>query len=350
MLCEVVIMKDAIKKNKWITLLCIIGAVYFFLAFITPLLTPILLAFLFVTMSGPLLKKLQVKCRIPRHVSVVILLILVVAVVALLVWLLVLWATTSAPGWSQYLSDWEAELDLIMENICNWISRTFRVDVSGVEEAVDQISSQLLGHLQTNGVSDLVENGIRYLRGMVSGGAFLLTFLIGIILLAKDYDGYMNFLLEQQEYHVWLEALCGTVKYIGSFFKAQLIIMGVISGVISAALFLMGIRNGILWGILAGVLDVLPFIGTGIVLIPLIVIQLAQGAYIKALLCGALYGGCVLIREFLEPKILGKTMGVWPVAVLTSLYVGIQLFGLAGVVKGPLGFVLIYQIYQSLMA
>jgi predicted PurR-regulated permease PerM len=43
-------------------------------------------------------------------------------------------------------------------------------------------------------------------------------------------------------------------------------------------------------------------------------------------------------------------MGLWPVAVLTSIYVGIQLFGFAGVVKGPLGFVLVYQIYKSVMA
>ena len=83
---------------------------------------------------------------------------------------------------------------------------------------------------------------------------------------------------------------------------------------------------------------------------PLILIQLAKGTYGKALVCGLLYGGCVLIREFLEPKIVGKTMGVWPVAVLVSIYAGIQLFGLAGVVKGPLGFVLIYQIYKSVMS
>ena len=343
-------MKDAIKKNKWITLLCIIGVVYFFLAFIAPLLTPILLAFLFVTMCGPLLKKLHVKCKIPRHVSVVILLLVVVVLVVGLGWLIAYWATTNAPNWSWYLGQWEKEMTFMVKSVCEWIGRTFRVDVSGVEEQVAQISKQLLGRIQTNGVSDLLSNGVRYMRGLVSGGAFLLTFFIGIILLAKDYDGYMNFLLEQQEYHVWLEALCGTIKYIGSFLKAQLIIMSVISGVIGLSLFLLKIQNGILWGVLAGVLDVLPFIGTGIVLLPLIIIQLAKGEYLKAVLCGALYGGCVVIREFLEPKILGKTMGVWPVAVLTSLYVGIQLFGLAGVIKGPLGFVLIYQIYRSLMA
>ena len=343
-------MRETFKNNKWLTLLGIIGAVYFFLAFISPLLTPILLAFLFVTMCGPLLKKMQTKLRIPRQVSAVILLLVVSLIIIIVGWMVISWATTNAPNWSEYLDVWERELTFMVSSICGWIGDTFRVDVSHVEESVAKISSDLLGRMQSDAIPDLVNNTMRYAKKLASGGAFLITFLIGTILLAKDYDGYMNFLLEQRECHMWLEALCGTIRYIVSFIKAQLIIMGTIAGVIALTLFFAGIQNGILWGLLAGALDVLPFVGTGIVLLPLILIQLAKGEYIKALVCGLLYGGCILIREFLEPKIVGKTMGVWPVAVLTSIYVGIQLFGFAGVVKGPLGFVLIYQIYKSVMS
>lgn len=343
-------MMETLKKNKWITLLCIIGVVYFFLAFISPLLTPILLAFLFVTMFGPLLKKLHVKFRIPRQVSAVILMFLLGLIIVIAGWLVISWAGANAPNWSNYLDIWEKELTFMVHSVCTWIGDTFRVDVSHVEESVATISGELLGRMQSDVIPDLVNHTVKYAKKLASGGAFLITFLIGTILLAKDYDGYMNFLLEQRECHVWLEALCGTIRYIMSFIKAQLIIMGTIAAVIALTLFLAGIQNGILWGLLAGVLDILPFVGTGIVLLPLILIQLAKEEYVRALVCGLLYGGCVLIREFLEPKILGKTMGVWPVAVLTSIYVGIQLFGFVGVVKGPLGFVLIYQIYKSIMA
>lgn len=336
-------------NNKWFTLLCIIGVVYFFLAYISPLVTPILLAFLFVTMFGPLLKKMQQKLHIRRQISVVILLVLVGIVVIVMAWLVISWATTNAPNWSNYLGVWEKELQVVVHSICTWIGNTFSVDVSHLEESVAKLSGQLLGRMQSDVVPDLMNSMLRYMKTLASGGAFLITFLIGAILLAKDYDRYMNFLLEQRECHVWLEALCGTIRYIVSFIKAQLTIMGTIAGVIALVLFLADIPNGILWGLLAGVLDILPFVGTGIVLLPLILIQLAKGAYGKALVCALLYGGCVLIREFLEPKIVGKKLGVWPVAVLTSIYVGIQLFGFAGVVKGPLGFVLVYQIYKSVM-
>lgn len=345
----VIMMKQILINNKWITLLGIIGAVYFFLTYISPLLTPILLAFLVVTIFGPLLKKMQLRLRIPRHIGIVILMTFVGLILFITAWLVLSWASENAAGWSDYLELWEEEMQVVVHSVCEWIGSVFSLDVSELEKGVGRFFSDLVEKMQSNVMPDLMGTVVKYLKKVVSGGAVLITFLIGTILLAKDYDRYMNFLLEQRGCHIWLEALCGTIRYIISFIKAQLMIMGTIAGVISLVLFVAGIPNGLLWGLLAGALDILPFVGTGIVLVPLILIQLAQGAYGRAVVCGLLYGGCVLIREFLEPKIVGKKLGVWPVAVLTSIYVGIQLYGFAGVVKGPLGFVLIYQVYKSVI-
>jgi len=342
-------MKEFLAKNKWITLLLIIGAVFFFLTYVAPLLTPILLAFVVVALFGPLLKRLQVRLHIRRQVGIVILLILAGFFIGIIGWLVISWAVKNAPGWGDYLAVWEVQLERTVHDVFGWLGDTFGVDVSDLEDSVAKLSGALLGKMQSDVLPNMLNNILRSMKGLATGGAFLLTFFIGTILLAKDYDEYMNLLLEHRECYVWLRALCGTLRYIVSFIKAQLIIMGTIAAVIALVLFCIRIPNGLLWGLLAGALDILPFVGTGIVLLPLILIQLARGAYWKALVCGLLYGGCVLIREFLEPRILGKTMGIWPVAVLTSIYAGIRLFGVAGVIKGPLGFVLIYQIYQSIM-
>ena len=103
-----------------------------------------------------------------------------------------------------------------------------------------------------------------------------------------------------------------------------------------------------LWGILAGVLDALPFIGTGVVLVPLAVQQFFCGSYVRGVVCLLLYAACIFIRELLEPKLIGKRIGVSPIAILLSIYGGIQLFGLWGIIGGPLGFVMIYQTILSL--
>ena len=158
----------------------------------------------------------------------------------------------------------------------------------------------------------------------------------------------MNRLLDQEACHVLLEVICGIVRYIATFVKAQGIIMTTIAMTAAATLGIAGINHGILWGILAGILDALPFIGTGIVLVPLGVFQILEGNWGRAIVCGVLYLVCIFLREIMEPRLIGRKIGVSPIAVLVSLYAGIRLFGVWGIIKGPLGFVLIYETYHSL--
>ena len=61
-----------------------------------------------------------------------------------------------------------------------------------------------------------------------------------------------------------------------------------------------------------------------------------------------LYAVCALTREFLEPKLIGNKIGVWPVGILFAVFGGIKLFGIAGIVKGPLSLVIICEICRYL--
>lgn len=126
--------------------------------------------------------------------------------------------------------------------------------------------------------------------------------------------------------------------------------MLIISVLCSATLGVAGITGGILLGILAGVLDVLPFIGTGIVLVPLSVWQLLNGEYVRMAVCLILYAVCVVTRELLEPKLIGKRIGVAPVFMLMAIYAGVKLFGVGGIVKGPLALIVIIQILNIMQA
>ncbi|MFQ8911206.1 MAG: AI-2E family transporter [Waltera sp.] len=194
----------------------------------------------------------------------------------------------------------------------------------------------------------MLSQSMQYVQWFAELGGFLVTFLIASVLLAKDYDGIMNRLLDQEACHVLLEVICGIVRYIATFVKAQGIIMTTIAMTAAATLGIAGINHGILWGILAGILDALPFIGTGIVLVPLGVFQILEGNWGRAIVCGVLYLVCIFLREIMEPRLIGRKIGVSPIAVLVSLYAGIRLFGVWGIIKGPLGFVLIYETYHSL--
>ena len=312
--------KNIIGK-KMIVLLAVTGAVYFFLQYLIPLLAPVLLAMLFVTIFGPVMKRMNRKLHFPRPLSAIVLLILATLLLAVLLWVLSSWVLGSLPVWIRSMDAREQEWLEVVRNLCRSVGEIIGVDASYLENTVSGRLQEGLDSLEENILPGMLSQSMQYVRWFAELGGFLVTFLIASVLLAKDYDGIMNHLLDQESCHVLLEVICGIVRYIATFVKAQGIIMSAIALTAAATLGIAGIKHGVLWGILAGILDALPFIGTGV---------------------------CIFLREILEPRLIGRKIGVSPIAVLVSLYAGIRLFGVWGIIKGPLGFVLIYETYHSL--
>lgn len=339
---------NKLKESKTLTLLLIIGAVYFFLRYLTPLFSPILLAMLFVTIFGPMLQRMQEAFRLNRQVSAVILLLFAGTVIALLVWILFSWIVGSLPLWVSKLDVLEEQLGVIVSRGCETVGRTIGIDSAYLQKTILGRIEESIDYFQMQAVPGMLSQSLQYVKLVAAFGGFLVSFLIAAVLLAKDYDNIMNKLLDREECHVLLEVICGIIRYIATFVKAQIIIMSIIAVLSAVVLFLTRVGNGPLWGILAGILDALPFIGTGIVLIPLALSQLFYGYYGKAAVIVLLYCACAFTREMLEPRLIGSRIGVPPIAVLISVYAGIRLFGIWGIIKGPLGFVIIYQTYRSL--
>jgi len=341
-------MVEKLIKNNLLLLLLITGAVFFFLKVIAPLTAPVLMGMLFVTIFGPLLKKMQDNLRLHRQVGAVLLLILACGILGILIWVLFSWIVGSLPGWIGSLDALEQEISSVVGNICGFVDYTLGIDGDYLKQMILTQLQRGIDYFQLQLLPDIMAQSLEYVKLLASAGGFLVTFLIATVLLAKDYDNIMNGLLDREEYHVFLEIICGIIRYIATFVKAQVIIMSTISIVAAVALGLCGIRHGVLWGLLAGILDALPFIGTGIVLVPLAIQQLFYAHYGRAAACLLLYVACIFLREILEPRLIGKKVGVPAIAILLSIYAGIKLFGVWGIIGGPFGFIIIQQSYLSL--
>lgn len=316
-----------IKQNSVVKLLLLIGAVYFFLKYLSPLLSPVLVAMLFVTIFGPLLKKMKAKFHIHRQVGAVLLLAAALGVLTVILWLLGNWMWKSFPDLLQKVESWKNVLP-------QWAFGMYDNFLKSLKSGEAQIEK------------GLVSLCIRYTGKAAILGGYLVTFVIAVALLAKDYDELMNRLLDREDCHLLLEVICSVIRYIATYVKAQGVIMLLITVMCAVTLWVSGVRQGIFWGLLAGLLDALPFIGTGIILVPLTVLQFLDGKIWRALICVLLYIVCIFVRQILEPKLIGRKIGVNPIVVLISLYVGIRLFGLAGIIKGPLGFIIVWEIWQ----
>ena len=127
-------------------------------------------------------------------------------------------------------------------------------------------------------------------------------------------------------------------KLIGGYFLAQFRIMFVVALILAAGLLVLQVNYGALWAVLIAVLDFLPVFGTGTVLIPWAVIKLISGEYAFAAGLVLIYILTQVVRQMIQPKIVGDTIGMPPLTTLFFLYLGYKWAGLGGmIVAVPLG-------------
>lgn len=188
-----------------------------------------------------------------------------------------------------------------------------------------------------------LNESLRYLSLAGYVGSFILVSFVCVVLFAREIgewqQGLLNIAAMEPAIDRQLSVIIRIGKKLGgmikTYAKTQTIILACISSTAALGLCIAAIREWYAYGILAGVMDFLPFIGTGIVLIPIGVICLIKGRIYSGIAVIATYLICVVIREVLEPRLLGNGLRFSPVAVLIAVYAGVLFYGIGGVVLGP---------------
>lgn len=133
----------------------------------------------------------------------------------------------------------------------------------------------------------------------------------------------------------------------GGWLKAQGLLMLITFGELAAGLLVLRVEFAVLLAVLIALVDALPVFGTGTVLLPWAVLSLLGGRLRMGLGLLALYGIITLVRNLLEPKLVGSRVGLPPLATLAAMYVGAQILGVAGMLLFPLLAVLFKRLWDS---
>ena len=133
-----------------------------------------------------------------------------------------------------------------------------------------------------------------------------------------------------------------------AYLKAQGLLLFFIAVISTIVLLLLKNPYAVLLGIIIAVVDAFPILGSGTVLIPWAVFSWFQKDYVTAAVLLTLYVVTVVVREVLEPRLMGKEMGLKPLYVLLSVYVGLKLFGVGGIVLGPIGLTILKTVFEQL--
>lgn len=131
---------------------------------------------------------------------------------------------------------------------------------------------------------------------------------------------------------------------VGGWLMAQVSLAGVTMGILLAGFLILRIPYALLWAFGISLLDALPVLGTGTVLLPWGLICLLQGDKARAIGLVAVYAVISLTRSALEPKLVGQKLGLDPLATLFALYAGYKLWGIGGMILSPLLAVTVVQL------
>ena len=128
---------------------------------------------------------------------------------------------------------------------------------------------------------------------------------------------------------------------LSGYVKAYLIIMLLTFFEVFVGLSLLGVSYALIISIIIAIVDILPVLGTGTVLIPWAIFSFITSNTPLGVGLLILYGAVLVIRQLIEPKIVGNTLGLHPLAALASIYLGIRFLGFGGIFIGPIAAMLI---------
>ena len=361
------------EQRKFLTV-CAAGiGVYVGFQYLFPLISPFLLAFCIVCFLNPWLNRMQKRTRIRKELLLALTLILAAAAALGILAALLQYAAGQAgalvENWDGISGQVGGQLQIFFGDCCMFMEEHFGLDAGKVEQVILERAEIFIEELRVELVPNLMKESWWYGKKLISAAAFLGVSFIAALLLCRDYDGLMRRLgqktgpeagksagdsadngmdpdgSEEGILSTALKTAERIFRLAAAYIKAQALILLVIMGTACALLWLGRVKNALVLGFFAGILDALPFIGTGIILIPTALWQLVNGRPGLALWCLAVYMVCMGEREFLEPKLMGKRTGIYPVFMLLSVYAGVKLFGLSGILKGPLSLVVLLELF-----
>ncbi|MBO5837700.1 MAG: sporulation integral membrane protein YtvI [Oscillospiraceae bacterium] len=137
----------------------------------------------------------------------------------------------------------------------------------------------------------------------------------------------------QQEY---LPAVKRVRKALSGWFKAQCKLLTVTYLIVTVGFLILGVPYGWAWAILVALVDAMPVLGTGTVLLPWTLVNVLRGKTLQAVGLFCIYGATVVTRSVLEPRLVGRQLGLDPLATLLALYLGYRFWGIPGMFLAPI--------------
>lgn len=333
---------------QFLRLLLVTTGVYLSFRYLLPLFLPFLLAYILIRMLYPIMTFLHNRLKLPRFLSHYGTLLCFFTAISGLV-ITILWKLTNQlrlffvnfPVYRQILGN---TLCRQTERICHCLDYYLNLDNGTVltfcEKQLQQFENNGTKLLTTQAGKTLLECfsvSVRFL-------AMLAILVISMLILVKEieplHNSYRNSSFFVPVHYVLVRLKEGGLTYL----KAEGIILVANWGICSLGLFFIHNPYFFLLGMGIAIFDAFPVLGSGLILVPWGIYHFFNANYYAAAILITTYLITLFLREILEAKLIGKGLGLNPFLMITAIFIGIELFGVSGILLGPLAIVLIQAI------
>lgn len=320
---------------------CLLG-LWFASRYLLPVALPFLLGGLLALAAEPAVAVCQRNLKLPRAVAAGVGVAGTLLLLAGLLTLLGAIAVKQLTRLAEAVPDLESTAMQGLSSLRSWFSRMADRAPEGVQpvlhRAVDGVFSD--GSMLVDQVTDRLPGAVTAaLSGVPNGALAIGTGLLAAFLISARLPK-LKLAAAHAIPHSWQEkglpVLRRVRKSLGGWLRAQGTLSAVIFGILCLGFLLLRIPNGFVWAFLIAVMDAVPMLGTGIALVPWAAVSLLQGEHLRAIGLLSIFGCATLARTTLEPRLVGRQLGLDPLITLAALYAGFRLWGFLGLLAAPI--------------
>lgn len=353
---------DRTILNRLLRLLFVIfmvissGYVLFYLSTLT---YPFIIAFFIAFLINPLVQFFEIRAKMPRGIAVFLVISMFVSVIAALFTLLVAEIINGSQHLAKVVPEHFHKLVSYLETffakqllpIYHNMSTMFRSLETNQQETI-LANIQSVGEQITTSVGafikDSLENIPTILSWLPNAATVFIFSLLATFFISKDWNKWqrlISHLLPDRAKKSSLAVIKELQKALIGFMRAQFTLISITTLIVLIGLVILNIEYAMTIALLIGIVDLLPYLGTGLVFVPWIIYLTFSGNIPLAIGISILYIIVLLQRQFMEPKILSTNIGVDPFLTLVALFVGFKLIGFLGLIAGPVVLVIIKSLH-----
>ncbi len=317
----------------------------YLLGYLLPFIIGIVVAFL---VQKPA-KSLSGKTKIPKNIITVFLVVFsylfILAALVLICFLIYKWLSGLAENLPSIIPVVTKVFDDFSNSATNILNNLPVEFVSVFEKLPQNLFSSLTGGLGTF-LSDIAT---KTATGLPTSIVTTVVTIVASCYIAKDYDFVIKFatnILSKKTWNIILDIreICVTTLF--KMLRGYIFLMLLTFVELTVGLWILKVPNFVGVAAIISVVDILPVLGTGTVVIPWSVIALVTGNIWLAVGLLLLYVAVTVIRNFLEPKVIGEQVGLNPIITLFAIFIGFRVLGIVGLFLFPLVLICLYDLYK----